>query len=334
MPSIGNFNEESGQAPNKYLLRFESYCDSNFRGDRDTWLDELDRHLEGKTRDAFRALRDVDDSYSDMKQKLCEWYDDMREVRSEKCKINFSEARYQRGESMYLFCGRLERLFRLAYPKKKVQTSKRLIEKCVHAAPKDFRTMLKAHIMSQKIRNGEGTWKSVQKCASLFDVETEKEKRQKNDSGEVEDNIVNVHRPLKKRDVSIQHCSSEANLVPGKPFVRKPRVHAETSAPSQNSVRFHLGPVAGDAACRHCGRRGHFMSNCRKRLNQCFACGSEHHFMNQCPNYRRNDDVNNRSQQSALQFLHQRSAHEQRDRNGFASSRLPTLNGPAPAQMR
>jgi hypothetical protein len=119
----------------------------------------------------------------------------------------------------------------------------------------------------------------------LFDVETEKEKGQKNDSDEIEDNIVDVHRPVKRRDIDIQHCSSEANLAPGKPFVRKPRVYAKTSARFLNSVRPHSGPMADDLACWLCGKRGHFISNCRKRLNQCFACGSKGHFLHQCPSY-------------------------------------------------
>ena len=84
VPLQEKIDESSGQTLKKYLVKFESYCKSNFKGNQDFQIGELDRHLTWKTWDAFRAVRDVDDNYENLKRKLLEWYGEWRSRRIEK----------------------------------------------------------------------------------------------------------------------------------------------------------------------------------------------------------------------------------------------------------
>ena len=70
LPKLETFTEESGQNLGIYLDKFERYCSENYKGDKDLWIGELERHLKGKILDTFLVLRDVSDSYRDVKHKL------------------------------------------------------------------------------------------------------------------------------------------------------------------------------------------------------------------------------------------------------------------------
>ena len=64
-----------------YLNRFERYCEENLRGDRSFWIDELESRLTGETLNAFGAMKDVEDTYDKLKDKLIDWYKAMDDLR-------------------------------------------------------------------------------------------------------------------------------------------------------------------------------------------------------------------------------------------------------------
>jgi hypothetical protein len=66
--------------------------------------------LQDRALKAFRPLHDVSDTYDSIKEKLCDWFDDLRDVRKEENKALFKKARPESTESMYLYSTRLERL--------------------------------------------------------------------------------------------------------------------------------------------------------------------------------------------------------------------------------
>jgi hypothetical protein len=135
----------------------------------------LGRHLQGKVLEAFESMRDVNDSYYALRNKLLKWYEDMKDLRKEKNRSTFRNAKYTRGESFYLFSSRLEKLYHVSYPNHKVSISKVLREKFVASLPKSVRSEFVAEVRSYKLRDKTMTWKIIQKMARLRDIESEKQ---------------------------------------------------------------------------------------------------------------------------------------------------------------
>lgn len=174
VPEQEKYDEQSGQCLRKYLTRFEQYCEHNFKGEKSLWIGELERHLSGKTLDAFRTVRDEDDTYKALKRKLIEWYDDLKDMRKKINRNKFKNANYKPGESLYLYSTRLEKIYKIAYPNHDTNISKTLQEKYVSSLPRSSRKMISSQMMSYKLKDKRITWKMVQKCARLNDIEKEK----------------------------------------------------------------------------------------------------------------------------------------------------------------
>ena len=173
VPMQEKFDEQSGQDLRSYVVKFEDYCRCNYRGSKTLWIGELERSLSGKTLEAFKALRAVDDSYREIKSKLLDWYDNSKEVRKKKNRKKFKNAGYTAGDSFYLFAVKLESLFKLAYPRHDVAHSQTLRENYLSAIPKSFRRELKAQISTYKLNDKRVPWAIIKKCANLKDLEGE-----------------------------------------------------------------------------------------------------------------------------------------------------------------
>ena len=300
MPVLENFDETSGLHLTKYFAKFEKYCMCNFGCDRDFWIGELERHLEGRTLVQFRAMKGSNDSYNVVKKKILEWYSEMEVTRQEKNKNTFKTAKMERGENMHLYGTRLEKLFKQAYPFRKVNCSRTLQEKYKATVPKAFRKKIDSQLMNHCIKEQEMTWKSFLKCARFYDLELEKQEVPE----ATEEIVINIGQGL-KMDASVQ-CSNE--------YVEQPKPAANVARDHQHRRSYaptHLSDTPGyrrrqqnnngertiwrrlDAdirsmgkSCSFCRRLGHTVDECRSRWNQCFICGSSDHFLRNCPDYR------------------------------------------------
>ena len=134
------FSEDSGQDLVKYLERFEEYCSDSFKGRKYLWIGELERQLKGKTLHGFKAIRDFDDSYEEMKAKFMKWYAADRELRKNKAKLKFKNAKPKSGETLFLYSTRLEGLYKKGYSSQKVDTSKTLMDQFKRTAQKQSKT--------------------------------------------------------------------------------------------------------------------------------------------------------------------------------------------------
>lgn len=207
VPAQEKFDERTGQDLKRYLKKFESYCESNFRGDRDLWIGQLELHLTGKVLEALKAVRDVNDSYEIVRDKLLEWYGNMKDLRKKKNRSNYEKAQFVKGESLYLYSTRLERLYKVAHPSHNIKTSKSIQEKFQSSIPRSARTLLSSQIMSHKVNNRKITWKLIQQCARYYDLEKEKshlDQRGANSESE-EEIVINVGCEKKYKDVSTQN---------------------------------------------------------------------------------------------------------------------------------
>lgn len=186
VPQQEKYNEESGQDLGKYFEKFDKYCRDNFKGDKDFWIGELEKHLGGKTLECFKSIRDFSDTYEDVKAKLMTWYKDESQLRKSRNRQKFKNARPKQGETLFLFSSRLETLFKLAYPKHNIQQSNTLIDQFQASISRSAKDIIRAQILSLRAGDKKVEWRKIQKWARLIDVEREKD-RVANDSFETED---------------------------------------------------------------------------------------------------------------------------------------------------
>jgi uncharacterized protein YlaI len=345
VPDIEKFSEESGMSLRKYLQKFEDYCTQNFKGSRDSWIGELERHLQDRALKAFRSLHDVSDTYDCIKEKICDWLNDLRDVRKEEYKALFKKARPDITESMYLYSTRLEQLYKRAYPKRNTTTSRELREKFVTSIPKRFRMIVQSQIMSYQIKEEPVQWKMLQKCARHFDIEQERKRNRDESSSECE-MAVNLCGGKRMKDATMQHDSTGYSQPGNVHGIRKLSTlertgrtvpeHQHAQRPERARWYAQVNPpvsAGNNEACAFCGRMGHTSNECRSRLKQCFVCGSANHFIRDCPN---RHEYRNRPVQT--RFLPQpasRVSQTTNRRNSFATGRdRRPLNLIAPTNQR
>ena len=142
VPEFDKFDERSGETLTEYLIRFERYCQRHIRDDEDAWIRVLKKMLSGDTLYEFEALRDSHDDYYELRYKLMKWDKETKELRKRRAKEQFRRMKHKKNESLYLYSVRLEKTFRLAYPKGNVEKSSTLRDKFVETVPKYFGTII------------------------------------------------------------------------------------------------------------------------------------------------------------------------------------------------
>ena len=201
VPKLSKFDENSGLSLGSYLTNFESYCEDNLKGSSKFWIDELEQHLVGDTLKALKSIKDVEDTYETMKEKLLSWYNDMKELRKKRYKEKFHKAKYNSGESLYLYSTKMEKLFHLAYPKHTVNSSEMLREQFIKTISKDCKKIFTDYITHKRLMDQKITWSMIQKCARVQDLEIEEKKREKKDTEEESDEVkeieINIQQKVK-----------------------------------------------------------------------------------------------------------------------------------------
>lgn len=244
---------------------FEQYCASKFVGGSHRWLSELGRYLSGDLHGVYCAVRGPDDTYEEVKAKLLRWFTESHLNRQTAVISRFREAHREPHESLYVYGVRLEKLFRLAYPRKSVERSRTLQRRYIETVPPDFGQQLHYSYGVVKLVGQTFGWSQVLQLALVRDNQHPDSARKVQPCYTVA--AATLRSPVK--DVSVQ-TEGSSDIVRG--------------ARSGTSSRPSGGHFAkrDEDTCSYCKRIGHHYDNCRRRLKQCLRCGSLEHFRSAC----------------------------------------------------
>ena len=280
VPKPEPYNMSAGQDFEDFLALFEEYCSNSYCGSSRLWIGELGRLLDGDISVAFQALRSPSDNYEVIKGKLVQWHFDNKDLHIRERRGNFCEAVKVAGESTRLYAARLEKMFRLAYPRKRVELSKTLKEKFYQTVPaplqQQISTMRNIGISMHKT---DIPWSTILVLATAYDSE---HCASPNSNSAVPVFIGAVSASHSVMD-AVTQCG-EINTLNGSgehSFGRSGRdVMRDTQ--SQRQQR-RSGSSSRNLTCFYCKKKGHIKEECRKLKGLCLACGAPDHKISQCP---------------------------------------------------
>ena len=177
IPNLEKFREDSGQDLNKYLKKFEKYCEENYRRcHKDLWLNVLEDHLDGSIRETFILLRDPNDTYKEATGKLIDCFKGSSSIRKKEYRRKFERALPKRDESLFMFSIRLANLFKLAFPKHDLEKSSKLVDQFKASIPRQARDLIATQSMAYELKGKKARWSFIQKCVKLKDIQQETER--------------------------------------------------------------------------------------------------------------------------------------------------------------
>lgn len=268
VPKPEPFNLASGQPFPDFLVLFEEYCQTTFKGSNTLWVSEFGRLLEGPIQEAFTALRVPGDSYKKIKNKLLKWCEESKENLVEQIRKKFEKTKMQPGESLRLFAARLESAFRLAYPHRDPIKSGTLRRKFLQTIPRSFRKQLSTAKSLMLMQGKDLAWQDILHLASRQDLDGESSDYQSAaDLPSVWVSAAPVGEISTPRD---KKYLTRSRLTPP---ARGGTFRDENVRSQRDDSR----------TCYHCHRTGHIKSECRELNNLCFACGSKDHRIARCP---------------------------------------------------
>ena len=267
-PKLERFSGEDGQDFERFLNRFELYCEQNVRGGEAFWLGILEDHLEGKMLENFKIISKQYDEYAIVVQQLVEWHNESAEMRQRKLMKRFKSMSPDNGESLYRFSMRLFNAFRAAKPNHKdPNKSKTLMKRFMKSLPKRARRALKAKVASHRLRGNKPDWAFYQKCIKVADLYEDSS-----------DSSVSSGSGPETVEVNLGEQQGEYN---GYREFRGRRMSANGSS-QQGNRRVSTGGSAPQGTCHTCGGSGHHAAKCWWNLGLCAACGGDDHYIAHC----------------------------------------------------
>ena len=343
VPRPEPYDMTSGHNFLDFLALFEEFCTSTYCGSTTFWVGELGRLLTGNLLSAFNALRSPSDTYDQMKQKLCQWHDENRDAHSRDRKAAFTNAVRHAGESYRLFAARLEKLFRVAFPKKNVDTSKILRDKFLNSVPASLQQqILMMRNVGISMCRTDITWSTIIVLAGAADSE----------------NLISsapasgftapvLHAPVLTNPALPMPSSSASVFVGSVPrssvtdavtqcegrrdLNLEPRDRPSRSLEKEQRVsrdRSRSASRARNVKCFYCKKLGHVKSECRKFNGLCLACGASDHRIGQCPV--RNAVVRNGQRMLSQTGLHSAPPNNNSSQGPVPNVQFPDLTKPPP----
>ena len=268
-PKPSKYEVTSGRPLEAFLAEFEEYCVHSFRGSSSLWASELADFLIGPIYEAYSALCCPGESYHILKRKLQNWFSDYKETVHKKTRRKFEKAQIKPGEPLRLYAARLEKLFTLAYPSKRIKSSRTLRRKFLDTVPRGFKKHVFAVASFMRMQGRELDWLNILPLTSSYDTEHVTEKSSLDSEPEVSEVWAATSAP--------------SPYLPVKTTQRDSPVFHRT-LPSQRTFQDETPRETAfeSRSCHFCKRKGHIKQDCRRFNKQCLACGSSHHMVSDC----------------------------------------------------
>ena len=122
----------------------------------------LGKFLAGEIKQVYDVLGGCHLGYFLVKDKLLNWYDSQKYVQKHKKKCEFYNAKLKDGESLTLYCMRLEVLADLAYPNDKSKAFKKLKKHILTTMPVAFvESFAEREEIKSFIDSGKMSWENI-----------------------------------------------------------------------------------------------------------------------------------------------------------------------------
>lgn len=270
VPKLEIFGEDGNMELEEFLDLFEEHHKENYKGRKYFWLTELKKYLKGDLLEIYNSIRENEDEYRVVKKKLLKHYENEKFERRNRAKNKFKKAKLKESESILRYSNRLLSLFKGAYPSRSYEKSLTLITHFKNTVPKVIRSKLSNLMLHYKLKDKKMTWTKVQKFAEVLS----RENSTNNVSDTEEEEVIKVN--LTKTNYQPVNRYNRYNKEQDNKF------EGPTSLPASKEVF---------EKCSFCGRFGHEIDRCRKRLGTCFICGKPGHLSRNCWHNKERKDV-------------------------------------------
>lgn len=282
IPKIDAYCMGEGRSWNKFIKSFEGRCQMKYPDFLDCWTTELGKCLKGEIKKIY-TNQGEDCDYETMKKRLNKWIEQSEEAELfHRDHGKFMMATISSNENSAQFANRLESLYIKEYKIHDTEEAHALIQKLMTALPTDVFDQLTSQMRMRKQHFGDSMkWSDIVRfLMTLNNKEFEMSRPTYNtvlaNENHVPMNQVDIMTPSNSFLVSCRACNGTGIFDKRKTAMNR---QIKDSYSYNNQTR-------GNNQCNFCKRRGHSMSQCRRKLNLCLLCGSNSHVMRECSKFR------------------------------------------------
>lgn len=300
------FNIEEGGSFKRFFLSFEEFCLAEYKSTQASWLPELERFLTGRALEALRSIQTGDDTYSNVKAQLLDYFKAHEKGKKKTNRYKFHKARMLEAEDPTIYPLRLEKLYREAYPDDDANSSPLLVDKFIETTTPDLRDPVHMAVLIDKSQNRETTWSTVKTMVSNIAMvdrqRTKMKKVREHDSlpyaraliampAESQPQPPKVYKAERERvpqpATRVPNQAPQTNQQSNPTAAYKPQMsdRRETRNPNRPVSSHQRRPSSSDR-CHYCDVPGHGEHQCWRKLGLCLGCGSPQHYVAQCPDQR------------------------------------------------
>ena len=307
------FTLSSGQAFDKFIKQFETYCRKKYSADSyERWTSELEQYLKDEIKQMFKLLGGGEVELTIMKERLRNYCISEEANSLTRNLEKFTSMTQGPDESSYMYLLRLERLFALGYPGIDPETSPVLYVKFLASIRESERLDIQRDLDTVSVASASPinsqSWKKV--------VELVKRRHDRNirvtSQIKTEPTLNEPFSPIWFTSTNVQDArySNPYEEQRSRPLFRGNRgnrhgsfsreywrsdrdnqvTHNRSRSLSNNrntrgnrNSANNVTPPRNQVYCDWCGNPGHVQTNCWRRLGYCLRCGSDRHVVRQCP---------------------------------------------------
>ena len=304
------FDVEDSITMTKFLKSYDRYFESRFIGTDKEKSAYLSKFLKGTAKNVYLSINGASMRFSRLQTTLEKWYEGQKSDSFDELQRRFSHCQMQEGDTVTIYCLRLESLAQRAFRESSRECERQLIRRFELTAPEKLvRQINDARGLLSVIGQDKLTWDKIKAFAEEFDRRrhsiTEKVQfKPRTEDISLFTTQVDTKNTLperyKERDYSSYKRGGFSNQRfavnrsnNGRGFHHQPQEQRGYSHPrgrhpaGSRGIRRPAGnamrrPQTGRPHCSWSGRTGHEIDQCWERQGACMACGDRSHSASDC----------------------------------------------------